>query len=203
MLTRVVTSNVGGYDDASLPAACDVVKLNPAPQCGEHPRLAAKRVKMLEFPLAPSDYRIWIDANMRVTRSAFPCEVAAICGAAPLALWAHPDRDCIYDEAVASLILALEKYDREPIVAQVGHYAQLGHPAHAGLYACGCVVWNLRHPLTRAIAAAWLQECRRWSYQDQLSLPVVLRRLEAKPALLPDDLRANRWLTIGAHLRDD
>jgi hypothetical protein len=198
--TRVVTSNVGHYDDNGIRRAMVV---NPPRRRGEHPRMTAKRVKMLDFPVAPSDYRIWIDANMRVKHPAFPVEVATLCGDAPIALWAHPDRDCIYDEAMASLILALEKYDREPIVAQVGHYARNGHPAHAGLYAGGCVVWNLQRPVTRVIAAAWLAECQRWSYQDQLSLPVVLRRFDVTPVLLPGDLRDNRWLTIGPHLRFD
>jgi hypothetical protein len=202
MLNRVVTSNVGEYDPP-LDQPITMARLNPPRRDGEHPRLTAKRVKMLDVVETYDHYVTWVDANMRIGNPCFPEEVAHCCGDAPLAVWAHPDRDCIYQEAVASLLLAFEKYDRQAIIAQVGHYWRMGHPDRAGLYAGGCVVWNLYHPLTRPIAAAWLTECERWTYQDQLSLPFVLRRFDVAPALLPEDLRANPWLTIGAHRRAD
>jgi hypothetical protein len=202
VLNRIVTANVGEYDEL-VDQPITLTLFNPPRRDGEHPRLTAKRVKMLDVIETYDHYVTWVDANMHVYEPAFPNEMAALCGDAPLAVWRHPDRDCIYEEAVASLILAPAKYDREPIIAQVGHYWRMGHPEHAGLYAGGVVVWNQNHPLTRAIAAAWLHECQRWTYQDQLSLPVVLRSFNVTPALLPFDLRANPWLRIGEHCRAD
>jgi hypothetical protein len=203
-LNEIVSANVGDYDEVPE-QPIRVLYHRPRRRKGEHPRMTAKRTKMLDaiWGGLSSHYVTWIDANMRVTNPAFPEEAAAWCGDAPLAVWRHPDRDCIYDEAIASLVLALPKYDREPIITQVGHYARTGHPAHWGLYAGGVVVWNQRHRWTRGLAEAWFHECERWTYQDQLSLPVLLRRTGITPALLPHDLRANPWLTIGAHRRAD
>jgi hypothetical protein len=87
-------------------------------------------------------------------------------------------------------------------------YREEGHPAHDGLWACGVLVWAC-DGRSRALGDAWWAECLRWGYQDQLSFPVVCRRLGYRPATFPVPLiertdrrggLANRWLRINPHL---
>jgi hypothetical protein len=176
----------------------------------DHPCLAAKVPKMLPWTVAPHRHVIWIDANMQITSPAFVREVLAL-PHSELAVWQHPRRDCIYTEAQASIGVESQggKYDDQPILEQVDHYRAEGHPEHGGLYACGTIAWDTDSELARDLGAAWLAECERWSIQDQLSLPVVCRRLGLVPSVFGvrqiERYRRrayleNRWLRIHPHL---
>lgn len=176
----------------------------------EPPCLAAKRAKCEPWSLLDYEHIIWLDANSEVTNPAFAREALA-CLNDGVAVFAHPRRDCIYDEADASLGAEGQggKYADEPIREQVAHYRAEGHPAHAALYACGTVVWDATDDRARALGAAWIAECEQWSIQDQLSLPVVARRLGVRPGVFrfPQIERrwrgpgylGNRWLQIHPH----
>lgn len=168
------------------------------------PRLAAKRVKCEPWRFTDADTIIWVDANTLITSPSFAREaVAASSGS--LTAFTHPRRDCIYAEADASLGAESQggKYADQPIREQVDRYRVDGHPRNAGLFACGTLVWHAS-PEARALGAAWLAECERWSIQDQLSLPVVARRLGVTPGVFPfPQIRrgylGNRWLRILPH----
>lgn len=222
----IVSASLGGYDvirpqaaqdvhvdwwmvtDGDVPAPWTAV---PWKTCGD-PRLAAKAPKMTPagLPVTLARHVVWIDANMEVTAASFAREaVDAIRDG--VAVWRHPERDCIYDEADASIRLAPAKYAHLPIVEQVDAYRAEGHPAHGGLYACGTVAWDLDDERALRLGAAWLVECARWTIQDQLSFPVVCRRLGVTPGVFPVEqigwkgrrkLLHNRWLRIHPHLSD-
>src|SRR5262249_28832525 len=134
----------------------------------------------------PSDYldeydTIWIDANTEIMSPTFAREAidALING---FALFAHPQRRDIYQEAEASLRLAPEKYRHQPIGAEVEHYMAEGFPRYSGLYACGTVA-RRRSLTVDLVGHEWYDECVRWSYQDQLSFPVVCRRNGVAPGV--------------------
>lgn len=169
----------------------------------DHPRMAAKWHKC--FP--PFGYKatIWVDANMEVTSPAFAREALA-CLNDGIATWRHPQRNCIYAETVASLRLAPAKYQDTRIREQARHYRKEGHPHHGGLYACGTIARD-NSPHLEKLGAEWLAECARWSYQDQVSFPVVCRRLGVEPGVFPfpqvtDRSLSNPWLRIHPHLSD-
>jgi drug/metabolite transporter superfamily protein YnfA len=180
----------------------------PLPEHPAGPRMVAKVAKC--FPrrfLDDYDYAIWVDGNMRITNSAFAAEaIASIRNG--FATWAHPQRSCIYAEAEASLRLAPVKYTTQPINEQVAAYAAEGHPINGGLYAAGTIAWDLHDDRAMEVGAAWFAECERWSYQDQLSLPVACRRLGVTPGIFPyrqitGNAVYNPWLRIEPHLRED
>lgn len=218
----VLTACMGGYDDLRTQRAQDVdvdwiaviddmrpmpepwqpVRVPPAE--GEHPRMAAKAYKLQPY----AGYRdvIWIDANAEVLVPTFARQALAA-RRNGIAVWEHPRRRCIYAEARASL--ELRKYIDQPIGEQVGTYMAEGHPRNWGLYACGVVAWDWSHEMAHKIGQAWLDECRMWTYQDQLSLPVVCRRLGVRPGTFP--LRqieqagegfGNRWVRLHPHRSD-
>ena len=168
------------------------------------PRRAAKHRKMC--PPHLTDDVIWVDANMQVTARTFAREALASRHDG-IALFRHPRRDDIYDEAAASVGAESQggKYDGEPIWEQVEHYRAEGHPPHSGLWAGGTIAWHL--PEAASIGHAWQSEVERWSTQDQLSLPVVLRRAGVRPGVFPvrqiegrgPGFLHNRWLRIHGH----
>jgi hypothetical protein len=91
------------------------------------------------------------------------------------------------------------KYAGQPIAEQVAHYRAQGHPPHGGLWSCGVIARSTADSRLFAINEAWWAENCRWSYQDQLALPFVLRRLRLSVDVVPFNLRRNDWFDILPH----
>lgn len=186
-----------------------------------HPRMRAKWFKTHPHALFPAgrpaasqfapfdprrllrryDCIVWIDGSIRVTGADFARDMLASLGDAGLAFIRHPDRDCIYDEADESLRWG--KYVGQPIAEQVEHYRREGYPPHHGLMAGGVIA---RRPGTAALPAldeAWWQENLRWTYQDQLSLPVVLWRQGFSNVWIPGNLWSNPWYRWEPHRNEE
>jgi hypothetical protein len=183
------------FTDGATCDGWDVVTLEPF---DEHPRMAAKRYKILgpQRELAEYDTTIWIDGSHEILTAGFVDEAVAFLADSPMALHAHPHRDCVYDEADVSTRIA--KYDGQPITAQAEAYRSTGHPEHWGLWAAGSIA-RARTPLVDAVMADWMAENLRWSFQDQISLPVVLRRHGLRPASFPHEQYHSPWLAIRHH----
>lgn len=166
---------------------------------GEHPRMAAKRYKLLPHRYLPGfDARVWIDASHVVLDITGAAEAVAQVPRTGLALFAHPDRDDVYDEAQASM--AMEKYAGQPIAMQVASYRRGGHPRHWGLWAAGTIASDHRADV---LLEHWWSEVLTWSWQDQLSLPVVCRRMGIRPGTFGDNQLTSPWWRPGGHLRED
>lgn len=188
----------------------------------EHPNLAAKVYKA-QPPWHLGDWKIaiWIDANMQITDDHFAREAIKYLHDG-MAVWSHPRRDCVYDEGAVCIPGAPEaqdgRYENLPIAAQLDAYRAEGYPEHRGLFATGTTVWT--RPASETVGAAWLAECERWGFQDQLALPVVCWRLGVEPgvfgisqverrhsprvsararAMGKPFYLANRWLRIWPH----
>lgn len=168
------------------------------------PRMQAKWPKLLPHLAVPNhEVTVWIDASHRIISPAAIQEIVArlASGSAGFILHKHPWRDCIYDEATASM--ELWKYASQPIEEQVAAYREDGHPEHWGLWACGSMA-RVNGERINAAMEHWWQECTTWSYQDQLSLPVVMR----EAGWLPDEFDhhqvfSNPWFVINPHPRDN
>jgi hypothetical protein len=190
-------------------------------QSGIHPRMRAKYFKLLShrvFPegrLAPRydplsilrgrpryDATVWIDGSIQVESPSFVREFLSGLGPSGWVMFRHPDRDCIFEEARASR--TLEKYDGQPLEEQARAYAALGMQRHAGLYAC--TVIGRKEPLSQPLKAlneAWWAENHRWTYQDQISLPVLLKQMGLALDTVTEDLWENGWFTWVMHRRPD
>lgn len=225
-MTTIVSAVYGGFDEPRPQVAqdidvdwvlfTDIERTAPPPwrvvvrPSAERPRLAAKVPKMC--PDVDDTDVIWIDGSHQITSPTFAREALHARHDGD-AVFKHPRRDCIYDEAEASVGRESQggKYILEPLAEQVAAYRAEGHPEHAGLYACGTVAWDLTNPIAIMLGAAWLRECEHWSIQDQLSFPVVCRRLDVAPGLFPlPQIRRrhrafieNRWQRIFPHVAID
>jgi hypothetical protein len=150
----------------------------------------------LRRQIARYDYLIWIDGSAVVKRRDFVETVVSCIGASGWAMFSHPDRTCIYDEAEASV--GMPKYASQPIMAQVDHYRGEGYPAGNALMAAGVIARDARRLDLATINEMWWRENLRWSYQDQLSLPVVLWRLGCRCDIIEGNLWRNslvEWTT--------
>lgn len=154
-----------------------------------HPNRAAKRPKMFPWLYTDAVQTIWLDASFRVISETFAAE--AIGYADPIAQFKHPWRDCIYTEASESS--AISKYRAEPVMGQVSYYQALGHPPHWGLWATGVIARHITPDVIR-LSLRWADEIAKWSFQDQISQPFVLREVELRPDEFPDTHFSNDWL---------
>ena len=218
MRVACYTSIMGGFDDLlPHPAMADEVdfhaftdrqsgwayegttwQVHPVVARKEHPRITAKRFKLNPHLFLPDyDVTIWLDGSHRIISQFMVREAIEALGDSDIALYKHPYRDDIYEEADCSEIM--EKYSKEPIRAQVDAYRAEGHPEHWGLWACGTIV-RRNTPLVQKLDEEWWGEIKRWSYQDQISLPVVLRRQGIRPAEFShSQVMGNPWTQIQGH----
>ena len=204
------------FTDADLPARVGAWRVIRSGLHGRlHPRLRAKYFKCMSHRVFPRgrlawrfaplaylryDATIWIDGSIRIKSPSFAEEFTDCMGDAGLSMFAHPDRACIYDEVGASRVMT--KYSGLPFDEQVESYRADGFPQLAGLMAGGLIARRAGQSGIPAIEAAWWAENLRWTYQDQLSLPVVLWRLGAGYDAVPLNLWDNPWFDRVDHLSD-
>lgn len=84
----------------------------------------------------------------------------------PIATFKHPDRSCVYQEAVACR--KLKKDNPAVIVEQVKNYQLAGYPPYNGMVETACVVRNNSFAVVR-FNEAWWAELEKHSRRDQLS----------------------------------
>ena len=172
-----------------------------------HPRLDAKRPKMMPWCVSDRDVRIadrivWIDGAYEVTSPTMVADMFAAMAGNPIGQFAHPTRDCIYAELTASYVTG--KYDNERMSAQVAHYERAGHPPGWGLWATGVIARDMTNDMFE-IGSRWHEECVSWTVQDQLSEPPLLREFGVRPTDLSGaaggDCWSNRWMHHHGHTR--
>lgn len=166
----------------------------------EHPRLSAKWRKC--HPPA-AERSVWIDGSMHVHNPEFFTTLDGLIGdGADMAFFPHPDRDNIRDEATASLAIAFEKYGGLDVQGQVDRYEARKPIKPLGLWASTTFI--RQHTLAvLEMGAAWMAHCELLTYQDQLSLPVLLDDYGITVAPIPYGLVSNPWFLWCGHARDD
>jgi hypothetical protein len=200
----VYTALYGGYDQLVTPVPQDVdvdwICFTDDPSVAidgwtvivrpgevDDPRLASKWAKCVPHLALPEHrWTIWVDANMAVDAAGFVREALSHVDQHGIAVFRHPQRDCIYDEAEACL--RLPRCRTMPVLEQVASYRASGYPAHAGLYACGTIARDAEVAAVRRLGARWWEECQRWTARDQLSFPFVAREVGVTPAVFPHHL---------------
>lgn len=166
----------------------------------DHPRMAAKYWKLHPHVVFPKhEISIFIDGSMTLTDD-FVEQALDRLADADVLLFRHGVRSCIVDEMVASEPMG--KYAGQPVREQVRSYTEAGHPLKWGLWASGCIVRRHHRERTRLFDKLWWEECSRWSSQDQLSLPVALRRSGVWLAEWPETIFSTERLTIAQHPSD-
>lgn len=218
MTVSIISSVYGDYDTPAPPLEqsidCDWIMVTDGetvipegwhtvtePRRHMHPRLAAKVAKCRPDLYSNADVTIWIDASFVITSPRFAAWCVDSLGSNVIAQIRHPDRGSIVDEADISS--KMEKYNGQPVVEQARHYVSRdGHPDRFGLWATGLIVrchWGAQ---TEVFGDWWLREQIRWSYQDQISEPYVLNRLDMRPTELDGELWHHPMFGMQGHRSD-
>lgn len=135
--------------------------------------LTNRYVKMHPHELFPeADYSIYVDGNVKIV--SFPgAYLPDTMGKAGLAIYAHGQRNCVYDEA--QICIMRKKGKKAFIERQMQRYSAEGFPANYGLYECTIIATDLKNNNSRQIFESWWHEfMNSQSFRDQLSLPYVI-----------------------------
>jgi len=148
-------------------------------------RREARRLKVLSHRYFPrAEYVLFHDGNIRLNTEA----PSAWLGERDMALCAHPERDCIYEEVEACVQLNKDK--EETMRAQVARYKAEGYPKDAGLVAT-TVILRRQSTAIRLFNECWWAEIAGGSVRDQLSFNYVCWKLGMKYDVIPGDLFRN------------
>ena len=147
------------------------------------------------------DYAIWCDGSLRIKSNSFAQEIVKILRHYPIAIFTHPERDCIFDEAIAST--PMKKYENLPMNEQVQHYSFLGTPAHCGLFACGVIGRRLPNETEQILFNnEWWEENKKWTYQDQLSFAHLVYQKKISIGCIEGYLWNNKYFDWKGHKSD-
>lgn len=118
------------------------------------------------------DYAIYVDGNVRII-SDVRHFINYCTSETGIAMHAHRERDCVYDEAEVCCLY--RRGNKENIKKQMSIYEKEGFPHHYGMNEATVIVSDLRNPISIELLDAWWNEfvssmCKR----DQLIWPFVL-----------------------------
>ena len=136
----------------------------------KNPARNAKIYKVLSHLFINEPWSVWIDGN--ITLKVEPEELLVKLGDAEIGVFTHPERQCLYDEAVVCKKWA--KDDSKTIDEQIGRYMLANFPHKYGLAACGVIVRRHTDKIKRLNEQWWSEICRG-SVRDQISFPYVYR----------------------------
>lgn len=158
-------------DDYVLPGRWEAMRLTVQ---ARNPRVTARHPKLLAHRYHPdAEVSVWVDACLLITHDLTPL-VDALTDAAPLVAYAHPERDCVYDEAAA--VVAAGVADAGRVDAQVNAYRGEGYPARRGLFQSGLMARRHHAPALVRAQEDWWEDVSQYSQRDQVSGMVALWR---------------------------
>lgn len=121
--------------------------------------------KILPHLYFNTEYSIYVDGNIRLLKT--PEElIEKYLKDYDIAVYKHPTRDCLYDEATKCAVLGLD--DVEVIIEQAKAYEDAGFAKHRGLAECG-VIFRRHTDKVREFNEAWWAQWCRYSVRDQIS----------------------------------
>lgn len=164
------------------------------PRPGVHPCRAAKRPKMRPQDYTNADHSVWIDGSFRIIDSHAVVDMLQVAAESRygVAQFRHPWRQCWLDEAYASLDLAKYAGESELIDKQIADYEYIV-PTKRGLWATG-VIARYDHDQHVDWGKHWYRQCLQYSYQDQISHPIVCWFEGIWPGDLPGSHMHNQWV---------
>jgi len=146
--------------------------LRPLPVRHGDPVLDNRYVKMHPHLLFPEhDGSLYLDGNIRIKAPVLDFADQALCRG-DLALFTHPYRNCLYDEAKEVAMLGYDWYWR--VFSQTRRYEAQGFPHHFGLFEANLVFRNHHQPRLVQVMEAWWREFQSGVRRDQISLSYVL-----------------------------
>jgi hypothetical protein len=166
----------------------------------EHPRMRAKYFKCMPHQVLDCDISIWIDGSATIKTPYFKEWCLEKLGDNDIALFEHPERDCIYDEA--NYCQGMPKYRDLPVLIQVMEYMRMKYPRKNGLWACGLLI-RRHNKKVQEFNRLWWRHNKKYTYQDQLSFPVCAREVGLKVNTIDLNLWNNDVIDFNSPHKND
>lgn len=204
----VYTAIFGGYDDLlpvdadEMPHVCFTDKQVNVPGWdvrvvqSQNPCRDARMYKLLAHQWFPDvDISIWKDGCFDFAPGKI-VEFMSCLGNNDLALFAHPSRNCVYQEAEA--VIELGKAPAAQVREQMAKYRQDGYPAGNSLAATGVVIRRHTASITR-LNDAWWSELMRFTMRDQLSFDYICWKNGLAYSIIPGNCWRNEFCVWHGH----
>lgn len=157
-----------------------------------HPRMQAKWFKCFPHELFPQyDVSIWIDAGWNTVSIDGMVEHL---GANNLCFYVHPRNKTLLNELYETM--GLEKYKMLPCPSQVASYYQDGYNDESGIVECTSLLRRHNEADAKRFNEAWWNECKRWTFCDQLSAPYLLWKQQVNYSTFPFYLSGQHWFRL-------
>lgn len=119
-------------------------------------------------------YTIYIDGNIEIIGDVHQF-IKYINSSTGLAIFNHPSRGCIYDEAEACRILKKANYLK--IKKQINRYKEEGMPRGYGMFECNVLVSKNCQRKKNIMSEWWNEYKNSESKRDQVSFPYILWKM--------------------------
>ncbi|WP_028544871.1 glycosyltransferase domain-containing protein [Paenibacillus taiwanensis] len=159
------------YTDNPAALSTTVWNVIPSEMVFENTVKTARWFKLHPHLLFPTyDTSVWIDANF-TPQGDISSSIQNYLAQHPVAVFTHPIRDCIYEEAqvVINSMPALASI----IEPQMYFYRETGYPEHQGLVASGVLFRRHHQPEVIYLMEQWWHHIVVFSGRDQLSFNYV------------------------------
>jgi len=161
----------------------------------------AKKPKILPHLYFPdAEYSLWIDGTIELK---LPLDelINKYLKDTDIAMFKHPYRDCLYDEALACINFGLDNPDT--ILKQVKNYELEGYLPHRGLFEATVILRRHTNEI-RAFNEIWWDEIQWGSRRDQISLPYALHKTATDVTTMEGyvhDEGGNKYFSYERHLK--
>lgn len=140
----------------------------------------AKQYKVFPNKYFPDNkYSFWIDGSFKIVGSIREYVYKYI--NSPMLTVVHPERDCIFDEALGSI--HFPRYSNYTICKQVKKYKNEGMPNHYGLPVLGAIFRQHNDPVIVDLMNQWWEEIINYTNQDQLSFTYLMWKNNFHPSV--------------------
>jgi hypothetical protein len=183
-------------DNKHLKSRSFEVRVYPA--IHSDPVRSAKIFKVLpHLFLTDFEYSLWIDGSVILKRGDIRTLTDHYLEDYDMALFRHPERDCIYDEAEVCSNRQLD--NTEIIREQIKQYKEEGYPVHNGLTENTIMLRRHLAPEVVRVDEDWWAQISRFSRRDQLSFNYVAWKHNFKWATIKGALRDNDYFSVQPH----
>jgi hypothetical protein len=164
----------------------------------EDPTLNARKCKLLSnYYLPEYNYTVWIDGNLKLKKSNIKQLVDKYLKEKDIALFRHPERNCIYEEGDACIYYSKE--DPTKIRKQLEFYKKKGYPEKNGLVMTSILFRKNQSEKIKKLNEEWWKELKKRSKRDQLSFNYVAWKNKLDFYEIPGNAYGNELYERVAH----
>lgn len=155
-------------------------------------RMNAKIAKIMPHLFMDCEYSVWVDGNIYPLME--ESEYIKLLGDKDIAVFRHPERQNVYDEADFCKLKGKDIGDR--IDPQIARYKKEGFDG-SGLVACGFIVRRHTKEIKRLCEQWWAEICT-CSVRDQISFPYVFK---GKYNIIDRNIWDNEFIIMKPHIK--